>query len=151
MIASLRGAAGFMGGACRGWPRGGRWRCGGVCLRRSCRPSMWAGDLEARYLARAAANLIYLFAPERIVLGSSVGSAQGLVGRINELVPGLLNDFLEPGLRARFLVEPLVWRAELMPDSSLVGAAVMARDRAGLVWRSESGEVRGTFAEGAGR
>lgn len=95
-------------------------------------PEHPAWDLEARYLARACANLIYTFSPQAILLGSSVGLVAGLVNRINAYLPGMLNSFLEPELRTRFAHQPAVLKAALTPDSSLLGAAVLARDGQGL-------------------
>ena len=87
-----------------------------------------AWDLEARYLSRACANLVYTFSPERIVVGSSVGAVENLTARVNERLMPLLNGFLEPELRVLYAREPPVVRAGLSPDSSLVGAAILARD-----------------------
>ena len=91
-----------------------------------------AWDLEARYLARACANLVYSFAPERIVLGSSVGSVANLSARVGALLQALLRGFLEPELRTRYAARAPVVPAALAEASSLVGAALLARDQAGL-------------------
>lgn len=96
-------------------------------------PGHAAWDLEARYLARACANLIYCFAPEAILLGSSVGSAPALsIPDVNRYAMALLNDFIEPELRERYSGEPAVVRSAFGPDCSLIGAAVMASREQGL-------------------
>jgi fructokinase len=92
-----------------------------------------AWDLEARYLARACTNLIYMFSPENVVIGSSVSCVPGLIDRVNRYMPIFLKDFLEPELRSRFASQASVIRAALTPDSSLVGAAILAKERAGLL------------------
>src|SRR5579875_267589 len=96
-------------------------------------PEHPAWDLEARYLARACANLVYTFAPQRILLGSSVSSAPDLIARINSYLPLLLNGFLDPELRSVYAAQAVVAKAAFTPDSSLLGAALLARNRAGLV------------------
>jgi fructokinase len=129
---AFSGSCRFHGGCLQGLASGKalaeRWGMAAEALP----PTHPAWDLEARYLARACANLIYSFAPERIVLGSSVGSAPQLVERINAYLSEMLNGFLEPGLRDRFSHEPPVVRAALMPESSLIGAALMATGKGGL-------------------
>ena len=95
-------------------------------------PNHPAWHLEARYLARACANLFYTFSPQRIVLGSSVGCTPGLSAHVAALVPTLLNGFLEPELRTRFATQPPVVPAALAQDSSLIGASLLAREQLGL-------------------
>ena len=91
-----------------------------------------AWDLEARYIARACTNLIYTFSPEAIVLGSSVGSTPNLLSSVNRHVRSMINNFIEPELRYLYAQRKPVLRATLGTECSLVGAAILARDKAGL-------------------
>ena len=98
-------------------------------------PEHPAWSLESRYLARACANLVYTFSPDRIVLASSVGCTPGLSARVNDGLRGQLNGFLEPELRALYARQAVVVSAQLAQDSSLVGSALLARERLGLRMR----------------
>ena len=90
-------------------------------------------DLEARYVARACTNLIYTFAPEIILLGSSIGSSSELpIDKVNAYSMSMLNDFLEPDLRLHFRANPPVARAALGAECSLVGAALLGSHAVGL-------------------
>ncbi len=91
-----------------------------------------AWDLEARYLARACANLVYTFAPQRILLASSVALAPGLVTACNGYLRSYLNGFLDPATEACYAAQPPVERAQRTPNSSLLGAALLAAGHLGL-------------------
>ena len=131
------GSCRFHGGCLQGLASGRaiaeRWGVAGQLLP----PDHRAWDLEARYLARACANLIYLFSPERIVVGSSVSAVEKLLERTNDYLFPLLNGFLEPELHQLYLRVPPVQRATLAPDSSLIGAAIMAKEEVGLKFSTE--------------
>ncbi len=85
-------------------------------------------------MARACANLIYTFSPQKIVLGSSVGTVPHLAERANGYLRPLLNGFLEPELQATYATEDPITRATLTTDSSLYGAAAVAKAQTGMPW-----------------
>lgn len=92
-----------------------------------------AWDLQARYVARACANLVYSFAPAAILLGSSVGSSPNLqLQDVNRHLGIMLNGFLEPALREAYSRSPAVVRAALGANCSLIGAALLGQGRSGL-------------------
>ncbi len=109
-----------------------RWKCPAEKLA----PEHPAWDLQARYIARACANLVYTMLPERILLASSVALVPGLVDAVNRHLSLQLNGFLDATTAARYAMRAPVTRAGLAPDSSLFGAAILARDKTGLLYRN---------------
>lgn len=125
---SCRMHDGCLQGLASGKALGMRWGVAAEAL-----PAQHPGwDLEARYLARACTNFLYTRLPERVLLASSVAMGPGLVERINGYVGQFVNGFLDPGSLARMEARPLVQMAGLVPESSLLGAAMLAREELGL-------------------
>ena len=52
-------------------------------------------DLEANYLALGIVNLILLYSPQRIVLGGGVSLHTGLLQKVQEKVPQILNGYVQ--------------------------------------------------------
>ena len=81
-----------------------------------------AVELEAFYLAQMVRDMVYILAPERIILGGGVAQLAGLVERVGELVPIELAGY--PGLpehESAFVVRPGLGRL-----SGLAGGLVLA-------------------------
>lgn len=90
-----------------------------------------AWDLEARYIARACANLLYVSSFTTILMGSGISVTPGLISRSNQYLDVYLNNFPE-NLARRIRSAGLIERAVLAPDSSILGAALLARNATGL-------------------
>ncbi len=84
-----------------------------------------AGDervwvLEARYVALGLASLVATLSPELIVLGGGVGSAPGLLPRVEAVMEELLGGYMEG---------PPVVAPGLGAHSGVVGALALAGER----------------------
>jgi len=91
-------------------------------------------DLEARYIARACANLIYTFSPPKLVLGSAIATVPGLVAKSNQYLKQFMNGFPEPQSKVLFERGGPIEKSELAPQSSLLGAAILAIDQLGVLF-----------------
>ncbi|MGH3759827.1 ROK family protein [Actinophytocola sp.] len=131
---SYPGSCPFHGSCLQGLASGkalmGRWRMPAHDLP-AAHP---AWDLEARYVARACANLLYVSSATTILVGSGVSSAPGLIDRANRYLDAFLNGFPENVWRRQGSRERIK-RANTAPDSSLIGAAVMAKNGYGLEFK----------------
>jgi fructokinase len=81
-----------------------------------------AVELEAFYLTQMVRDMVYILAPERIILGGGVSHLPGLVERVGELLPIELAGY--PGLpehESGFVVRPGLGRF-----SGLAGGLVLA-------------------------
>jgi fructokinase len=74
-------------------------------------------ELEARYLALGLVSLVAVLSPELIVLGGGVGTAAGLLPRVEAELESLLGGYVEP---------PPVVSPGLGPLSGVVGAIALA-------------------------
>jgi fructokinase len=84
-----------------------------------------AWELEARYLAKAFADYVFILSPERILIGGGVGLRPGLAERVTALVGEELGGYVpaltDPARLAGFITRPL-----LGPEAGLFGAAALA-------------------------
>ncbi|MEU4762998.1 ROK family protein [Actinosynnema sp. NPDC023794] len=104
----------------------GRWRVDAHRLP----PGHEAWDLEARYLARACANLLYSSPHHTVRVGSGISGVPGLIDRANRYLRDFTNGF--PADRWRDSTgRDVIERAATAPDSSLIGAAVQAVGKIG--------------------
>jgi fructokinase len=81
-----------------------------------------AVEFEAFYLAQMIRNLVYILAPERVIVGGGVSHLPGLIDRVNESLIDELSGY--PGLaehESGFVVPP-----GLGDMSGLAGALVLA-------------------------
>ncbi len=78
--------------------------------------------IEAGYVAQALRTIVYVLAPQRIVLGGGVTAMPGLIGAVREALPVELAGY--PGLAehdpATFVVPPA------LPDAGAHGALILA-------------------------
>ncbi len=85
-----------------------------------------AWDLEAEYIAFALANVIFMFSPQRIVLGGGVMERQQLFPLIRHKVRDILNGYISSpifsGSLDTFIVPPGLGRR-----SAILGAMAMAK------------------------
>jgi fructokinase len=88
-------------------------------------PSHPAWELEARYLAQAAACYTLVLSPELILLGGGVGLRPGLAERISPLIAEELAEYI-PALGDPKRLATFVKRPELGHDAGLYGAAAIA-------------------------
>lgn len=93
-----------------------------------------AWDLEARYIARACANLLYMSSPTTIIVGSGVSATPGLIERSNKYLNIFLNGFPENVLR-RQGTNDFIKRATTAPNSSFMGAALLTKKTNSLMFR----------------
>jgi fructokinase len=90
------------------------------------RPQTWAGndavtDLAVHYLAQGMVDLVYMVAPERIVVGGGVSKLPGLHERLRERVGALLGGYPDsPDL------DLLISKPGLGDRSGLAGALLLA-------------------------
>ncbi|WP_175541483.1 ROK family protein [Streptomyces aidingensis] len=92
-----------------------------------------AWDLEARYIARACANLLYSCSFTTVRMGAGISQIPGLVARANHYLRLFMNGFPENlwrGIADRNVIEV----ARTAPHSSLLGAALQAIEGTGLVF-----------------
>ncbi|MET0696232.1 MAG: ROK family protein [Acidimicrobiia bacterium] len=81
-----------------------------------------AADFEAFYLAQMIRNLVYILAPERVIVGGGASRLPGLIDRVNQSLIDELSGY--PGLaehESGFVVSP-----GLGDMSGLAGALVLA-------------------------
>jgi fructokinase len=98
----------------------GRWGIGGEAL---SGPNLaTAVEIEAFYLAQMIRNLVYVLAPERVIVGGGVSHLPALLDRVNESLIDQLSGY--PGLaehESGFVVPP-----GLGDMSGVAGALVLA-------------------------
>jgi len=84
-------------------------------------------DLEAEYIALALTNLIYIFSPQKIVLGGGVPQHAGFIPAVRSKVQQLLNGYIHSPLILEKINEYIVPPA-LGNRSGVLGAIAMAID-----------------------
>jgi fructokinase len=84
-------------------------------------------DLEAEYIALALTNLIYVFSPQKIVLGGGVPQHDGFIASVRSKVQGLLNGYINSPMVSERIDEYVVAPA-LGNRSGVLGAIAMAID-----------------------
>jgi fructokinase len=82
-----------------------------------------ATDLEARYLAAGIRNLVYVVAPERVIIGGGVVNLPGLLPAVRRRLSELLGGY--PGL-PEHRAEGFVTAADLGQDAGPRGTLVLA-------------------------
>ncbi len=112
---------GCLEGLASGPAIGERWKADPASLP----PGHPAWELEARYLARAAAAYALVLSPERILIGGGVGMRPGLVERSAELLGEELAGYL-PALAAPERLAGFLSRPALGPEAGLYGSAALA-------------------------
>ena len=109
----------------KGWPLARRWNDAGECALKGSQPITPAGIWRRRYLALGICNLIYVFSPQRIVLGGGVLQHPGLIENIRQQVSQLLNGYV----RSTWLVERIdqyIARPVLDSRAGVLGAIALA-------------------------
>ncbi|MFD9306652.1 ROK family protein [Streptomyces sp. NPDC060048] len=92
-----------------------------------------AWDLQARYIARACATLVYSSPFTTVRVGSGISQVPGLIARSNDYLRSFMNGFPETLCREKFGTE-VIQHAVTAPDSSLIGAAVQAAEGSGWIF-----------------
>jgi fructokinase len=101
-----------------------RWGLAGEAL-----PDSHPGwDLEAEYIALALTNLVYVFSPQKIVLGGGVAQHVGFFPAVRSKVQRLLNGYIHSPLVQEKIDEYIVPPA-LGNRSGVLGAIAMAIDQ----------------------
>lgn len=88
-------------------------------------PAVW--DLEAEYLALGLANVLFVIAAERIVLGGGVGSAPGLLPRVRTRLRDALAGYIDSPRLSEADIDNYLVSPGLGPRSGVVGAIELAR------------------------
>ena len=83
-------------------------------------------DLEANYLALGIVNLILLYSPQRIVLGGGVSLHTGLLQKVQEKVPQILNGYVQSEVIHKHMDQYLV-SPGLGNRSGVLGAIALAK------------------------
>ncbi|MGW6704820.1 ROK family protein [Streptomyces sp. NPDC054956] len=89
-----------------------------------------AWDLQARYIARACATLVYSSPFTTVRVGSGISQVPGLIARSNDYLRRFMNGFPETLCREKFGTD-VIQHAVTAPDSSLIGAAIQAVEGSG--------------------
>jgi fructokinase len=84
-----------------------------------------AWDLEAEYLSLAIANLIYVYSPQRIILGGGVSLHAGLHILVRQKVQHALNGYIHSPVILEDISEYII-PPTLGKDSGVLGAIAMA-------------------------
>jgi len=84
-----------------------------------------AWELEAEYIAQALASVIFLFSPQRMVLGGGVMERQQLFPHIRRKVREILNGYIASPVMAGTMIEYIV-APGLGKRSGILGAMAMA-------------------------
>ena len=98
-----------------------RWQQRGETLP----PDHAAWQLEAHYIALAVVNLIYAFAPQRVVLGGGVMQQTGLIDRVRSETQHLINGYLQTDRITRD-IDQLIVPPGLGTRSGVLGAIALA-------------------------
>ncbi len=85
-----------------------------------------AWDLEAKYISVFLANIILAMSPRRIILGGGVMQKEGLLKKIHQHLPGLLNNYVHSTWVIEKLTEYIVLPG-LKDRSGVLGAIALAR------------------------
>lgn len=86
----------------------------------------FAWDIEAYYLAQAAINATYTYAPEKIIFGGGVMNHLGLIDKVRENFHNLLNGYIQKDF---INVENYISLPGLEGISGLKGALALAIDK----------------------
>ena len=113
----------------------GRWRTPAHDL--PANHAAW--DLQARYLARACAMLLYSSGFTEVRVGSGISQVPGLIGRADRYLRAFMNGFPET-LWRRVSGRNVIQRAVTAPDSSFIGAALQATNKLGLLFSPDRAE-----------
>ncbi|MFJ6792683.1 ROK family protein [Streptomyces sp. NPDC091268] len=89
-----------------------------------------AWDLQARYIARACAVLVYSSPFTTVRVGSGISQVPGLIARSNDYLRTFMNGFPETLCRETSGSD-VIQRAVTAPDSSLIGAALQIAEGSG--------------------
>lgn len=84
-------------------------------------------DLESEYIALALTNLIYVFSPQRIVLGGGVSQHVGFLAAVRSKVQKHLNGYIHSPMVLE-KIENYIVQPELGNQSGVLGAIAMAID-----------------------
>jgi fructokinase len=84
-------------------------------------------DLEAEYIALALTNLIYIFSPQRIVLGGGVSQHAGFLAVVRSKVQKHLNGYIQSPMILE-KIENYIVPPELGNQSGVLGAIALAID-----------------------
>lgn len=98
-----------------------RWQQRGETLP----PDHPAWQLEAHYIALAIVNLIYAFAPQRVVVGGGVTQQPGLIDRVRGEAQRLINGYLQTERVTRH-IDQLIVPPGLGTRSGVLGAIALA-------------------------
>ncbi|MFD9337671.1 ROK family protein [Streptomyces sp. NPDC060028] len=128
---AYRGSCRFHGSCFQGLASGraifGRWQVPANEL--PAHHKAW--DLQARYIARACANLVYSSPFTTVRVGSGISQVPGLIARSNDYLRTFMNGFPETLCRETFGSD-VIQRAVTAPASSLIGAAIQVAEGGGL-------------------
>ncbi len=83
-------------------------------------------DLEAKYIALAIVNQIYLYSPQRIVLGGGVSHHPGLLKLIQDKVQQILNGYVQSDMILNHM-DKYVVSPGLGKRSGVLGAIALAK------------------------
>ena len=86
-------------------------------------------DVVAGHLAQMAANLTYVLAPRRIVIGGGVGGAEHLLARVRRALGDRLGGYL-PHLDDPTALNAYITAPGLGGRAGVLGALILAQDGA---------------------
>ncbi len=84
-------------------------------------------DLEAEYIALALTNLIYIFSPQRMVLGGGVSQHIGFLAAVRSKIQKYLNGYIQSPMVLE-KIECYIVPPKLGNQSGVLGAIAMAID-----------------------
>ena len=84
-------------------------------------------DLEAKYIALAFTNLIYLYSPMRIVMGGGVSQHKGLLQKVRLKTQQLLNGYVQSD-KILNNIDQYIVSPGLGTRSGVLGAIGLARE-----------------------
>jgi fructokinase len=84
-------------------------------------------DLEAEYIALALTNLIYIFSPQRIVLGGGVSQHAGFLAEVRSKIQKYLNGYIQSPMVLE-KIDSYIVPPKLANQSGVLGAIAMAID-----------------------
>jgi fructokinase len=84
-------------------------------------------DLEAEYIALALTNLIYIFSPQRMVLGGGVSQHIGFLAAVRSKIQKYLNGYIQSPMVLE-KIESYIVPPKLGNQSGVLGAIAMAID-----------------------
>jgi fructokinase len=89
-------------------------------------PDHPAWDLEARYIAMALANTIYVISPRKIILGGGVMQVEFLFPKIRKELQRLIAGYLSHRMLSSE-IDSLIVPPGLGTRSGIIGSAALAR------------------------